>query len=312
MLCGRPALPIDVAFDAFLLILVMLVVGVLAARSGVFADNAAEVLNRFVLYICLPAAILRAAPKLEFSVGLLGLVAVPWIVLAASIALVMLAARLLRIGEAERAVLLLCVPLGNTSYLGYPLIEAMLGQYALRYAVVYDQFGSFLILSTWGLWVLARYGGDARPTLRDMGLRVLKFPPFIVLVLALTVMPAEPPAAIDAILKRLADALLPVVAMAVGLQVRLALPRREAVPLAVGVAYKLALMPLLVWLLLPLLGLEGDMGRAAVLETAMPPMITAGALAISHGLAPRLAAAFVGYGIVLSLLSLPLWHRLLA
>jgi predicted permease len=71
-------------------------------------------------------------------------------------------------------------------------------------------------------------------------------------------------------------------------------------------------MPLLVWLLLPLLGLEGDMGRAAVLETAMPPMITAGALAISHGLAPRLAAAFVGYGIVLSLLSLPLWHRLLA
>ena len=47
-------------------------------RSGVFADNAAEVLNRFVLYICLPAAILRAAPKLEFSVGLLGLVAVQY------------------------------------------------------------------------------------------------------------------------------------------------------------------------------------------------------------------------------------------
>jgi predicted permease len=178
--------------------------------------------------------------------------------------------------------------------------------------VVYDQFGSFLILSTWGLWVLARYGGDAKPSLGDMGLRVLKFPPFVALVLALTLMPAQPPHAIDAILQRLADALLPVVAMAVGLQVRLALPAREAVPLAVGIGYKLALMPLLVCLLLPLLGLSGDMARAAVLETAMPPMITAGALAISHGLAPRLAAAFVGYGIVLSLISLPLWHRLLA
>lgn len=297
--------------DAFLLILVMLVVGMVSAHAGVFADNAAEVLNRFVLYVCLPAAVLRFAPRLEYDGSLLALVAVPWIVLALSIVLVLLAARVFRIGEAERAVLLLCVPLGNTSFLGYPLIQAMLGDAALPYAVVYDQFGSFLILSTWGMWVLARYGGDSRPRLGQIALRILKFPPFVALVLALTLMPAEPPAAVDAILGRLADALLPVVAMAVGLQVRLALPRREVLPLAIGISYKLALMPLLVWLLLPVLGLEGDMGRAAVLETAMPPMITAGALAISHGLAPRLAAAFVGYGIVLSLISLPLWHWLL-
>ena len=41
----------------------------------------------------------------------------------------------------------------------------------------------------------------------------------------------------------------------------------------------------------------------------MPTMITAGALAIAHNLAPRLAAALVGYGILLSLLTLPacLW-----
>jgi predicted permease len=39
----------------------------------------------------------------------------------------------------------------------------------------------------------------------------------------------------------------------------------------------------------------------------MPSMVTAGALAISHGLAPRLAAAMVGYGVLLSLLTLPLW-----
>ena len=36
-------------------------------------------------------------------------------------------------------------------------------------------------------------------------------------------------------------------------------------------------------------------------------MITAAALAISHQLAPRLAAALVGYGILLSLVTLPMW-----
>jgi len=39
----------------------------------------------------------------------------------------------------------------------------------------------------------------------------------------------------------------------------------------------------------------------------MPTMITAAALAISHQLAPRLAAALVGYGILLSLVTLPMW-----
>jgi predicted permease len=300
------------AFDAFLLILVMLVVGMLAARSGLFADNAAEVLNRFVLYICLPAAVLKFAPRLQLDMSLIGLIAVPWIVLLASIVSVSLLAKLLRFSEAERAVLLLCVPLGNTSFLGYPLVQAMLGDAALPHAVVYDQFGSFLILSSWGLWVLARYGGDARPRLRDIGLRVLRFPPFIALILALTVMPAEPPAPIAALLTRLADALLPVVAMAVGLSVRLRLPREELAPLASGLVLKLLLMPALIWMLLPVLGLSGVRAQAAVLETAMPSMITAGALAISHGLAPRLAAALVGYGIVLSLISLPLWHTLLS
>ena len=37
----------------------------------------------------------------------------------------------------------------------------------------------------------------------------------------------------------------------------------------------------------------------------------AAALAIAHGLAPRLAAAIVGYGIVLSLVTLPLWRWVL-
>ena len=34
-----------------------------------------------------------------------------------------------------------------------------------------------------------------------------------------------------------------------------------------------------------LLGLTGDMARTTVLESAMPSMVTAGALAIAHGLA---------------------------
>jgi hypothetical protein len=122
-------------------------------------------------------------------------------------------------------------------------------------------------------------------------------------------MPAEPPAWIAGALQRLSDALLPLAMLTIGLSVKLALPRDELKPLATGLLLKLLAMPALAWLLVRAMGMGGDMARTTVLESAMPSMVTAGALAISHKLAPRLAAAMVGYGLLLSLLTLPFWAR---
>lgn len=296
--------------DVFAFILAMLVLGYVLQRSRLLPDNAAQTLNLVVLHVCLPAAVLRHAPCLHLEPALLGIVAVPWLLLAASVLLVTLLSRLFAFRDDERAVLLLTVALGNTSFLGYPLTRALIGEHALPYAVIYDQLGSFLMLSTFGLWVLARHGGDRPPTAREVLRRIATFPPIWALLFALTWMPVEPPAWIAGGLRQLADALLPLAMLAIGLSVRLVLPRDELKPLAAGLVLKLVAVPALGWALVLALGLSGDMGRTTVFEAAMPPMITAGALAISHGLAPRLAAALVGYGLLLSLLTLPLWARM--
>lgn len=295
---------------AYLLVLGMLALGYALQRMSALPANTAQRLNQVVLYLCLPAAILRHVPGLEWAPALLGVVAMPWLMLAVTVPAVALAARALRLREDARAALLLTVALGNTSFLGYPLTRALIGEHALPYAVIYDQFGSFLIMSTFGLWVLARYGhgGEGvRPGAREMARRILRFPPLWALVLGLTAMPAQPPAWIDHLLRVLSDALLPLAVLAVGLSVRLALPREELRPLALGLALKLLALPVLAWVLTPALGLHGDIARTVVLEAAMPPMITAASLAIAHGLAPRLAAAMVGYGLLLSLATLPAW-----
>lgn len=300
--------------DAFWLILAMLGLGLGFQHLRTFPDNAAEVLNKVVLYVCLPAAVLLYAPRLELGAGVLAVAAVPWALVGVTVLAVAGLTRLLGLRRDEKAVLLLCVALGNTSFLGYPLVRALLGEEALPYAVVYDQFGAFLILSTFGLYVLARYGGDADPTARDILRRIATFPPFLAMVFGLTLMPAEPPAWIAGGLQRLADALLPLVVLAIGLGLKLKLPRDELRPLAAGLTLKLGVMPAvalaLVWLL-PL-GLEPVARDTVVLESAMPPMVTAAALAISHRLAPGLASAMVGYGILLSLATLPAWAWLLA
>lgn len=300
------------AFDAFALILAMLALGMIFARLRVMPANAAEVLNLVVLYVCLPAAVLVHVPKLTFDASLLGVAATPWLLAMATVALVWPLSRWLRFRRDETAVVLLCVALCNSSFIGYPMIAALLGEDAVAYAVVYDQFGTFVLLSTFGLTILARYSGDTPPGWRDIVRRIVRFPPVWALLFGLTLMPAAPPGWIASALENLAGALLPLVMLAVGLSIQLRMPRDEIRPLATGLVLKLLVMPAIALPLSLLFGMSGTMLQANVLESAMPSMITAAALAIAAGLAPRLAAALVGYGILLSLVTLPAWAWLLA
>jgi len=227
--------------------------------------------------------------------------------MVATLVLVGLATRVFGFARDVHAVLLICVALANSSFIGYPMVRALLGDHALPYAVVYDQFGTFVLLSTFGLYVIARYSGDTPPSARQVLKRIAGFPPLWALLFALTLMPVQPPAWIGAGLKQLADAMLPLVMLAVGLSIRLRLSRDELTPLGVGLLLKLVVMPALALPIAWAFGLQGQMLQVNVLESAMPSMITAAALAISHRLAPRLAAAMVGYGILLSLATLPAW-----
>ena len=142
--------------------------------------------------------------------------------------------------------------------------------------------------------------------------RVLSFPPFIALVLALTVVPAELAPVFEKGLQLLADALLPIVVLALGMQLKLRLDRRHVLPLIFGLLAKLILMPMIALGLAQLFGLSPEMLLVAVYLSAMPPMVTSGALLSLAGLAPDLAAALIGYGILVSMLTLPLWHWLLS
>ena len=110
-LASSTHLPSDVfmAFDAFALILAMLALGMLFARFDVLPASSAEVLNRVVLLVCLPAAVLVHVPSLRFDPALIGLAATPWLLAAATVLLVSLTiqsvAMLAWLGLADRAAL---------------------------------------------------------------------------------------------------------------------------------------------------------------------------------------------------------------
>jgi predicted permease len=198
--------------------------------------------------------------------------------------------------------------MGNTSFLGVPLIAALRGDEAVHFALIYDQLGSFLALSTYGLFVLARFSGEGAPSMSAMLKRVVLFPPFIALLIALS--PLRLPEALEPVLARVGDTLSPLAMFAVGMRLKLR-PPRERSALLCGLGVKMLLVPACAFALTLVLGGSGLPAQVAVLEAAMPPMLSAAALASMAGLAPELCAALAGYGIVAAFVIVPLIASLL-
>ena len=298
------------AVSAYFIIITLIIVGRILAWREVFPDSAPEVLNKVVILICLPALIFIHVPTLQASRELLPLIIVPWVLLGCTIALVLPLARWLRLSREVTAVLLGLIPLGNTSFLGYPLIAGLMGPEFVRYAVVYDQFGSFLIVCTHLLFVLAWYGAGDKPSVRGMAKRIVGFPPFVALFLALVLGNDWFPEWLWGLVETFADMLLPLVTLAIGMSLKLRLVAEHRLPLVIGLTGKLLVLPALALLMVWAFGARSDIAQVAVLEAAMPPMITAAALLSSARLAPPLASALVAWGVVLSALTVPLWFWL--
>ncbi len=292
--------------ENFILIFICLAVGMGLQRLTIFADNAPVTLNLYVIWVALPALILRQVPTLSFSTDLFVLLIIPWLMTSLGAALVFIASRLFAWSSEVTVVLLLTVPLGNTSFLGIPMIEAFWGTEMVSYGIIYDQFGSFLALSTYGSFVLAFYSEQQRQSAGAILKKIFTFPPFLALLAALLLAKPLQHPAIAGSLSLIASSLVPVVMFAIGLQLKIRLAPGQTFPFCFGLTAKLLIAPFVALLICRLLGLDGPEARIAIFEAGMPPMVTAGAMAMSAGFAPRLTAALVGWGILLSFASLSL------
>ena len=289
---------------AMFLVIAMLVLGKLFAWTRLLPANTPEVINRLVIWLFLPALVIKAVHGLQFRAELLVLVLTPWLLALLTVLAVLGLSRLLGWRREVTGCLLLCVALGNTAFLGYPMVEATLGHQALGYAVVYDQLGSFMLLSSFGLVVVAWYGGGTRPTLPAVIRKILTFPSMGALIIGL--LPWQRPALVDGLIVTLAGLLVPMAMFAVGFQLKLVPSRAFALPLVAGLGLKLLVLPAAAFAIATLAGVDSLVTAVNTLQSAMPAMITAGALAIDAKLAPELAAGLVGYGILIAVLWLPL------
>ena len=297
--------------ENFILIVLAIAIGYGLKRLHIFSEDDAAILNKFVIFISLPAMILLQIPKLTFSMDVMIPVIIAWVVMILSAMVTLFISHIFRFSKEVTGALMLVAVLTNSSFLGIPVINAYLGDEALPFVLVYDQLGTFLALATYGIFVAAYYSNRSEINAKIMAVKIATFPPFISLVIALFLLGTPFPDTILKVLSALAVTIVPLALVAVGLQLQLKLPGHEVKPFSIALLIKLVIAPMIAIVIVKLAGWTSLAADVSVMEAGMAPMITAGAMASLSGLAPRLSSAIVGYGILISFVTTALLFKLI-
>ena len=290
-----------------ILLILCFVAGILLHRAKLMPDSAPATLNSFIIHISVPALALLYIHELKFSGDIVLVMLMAWLHFALAAGFFWLVGRYMKFSRGTTGALILTGGLGNTAFFGLPMIEAFYGHQGIATGILIDQTGSFMVLSTLGIIVAGMYS-SGRPTTASIVLNILRFPPFIAMVVALLLLPVEYPEWLSAVLKRLGDTLAPLALLSVGLQLRLGHLWGNCCSLTFGLGFKLLLAPLVFYLLyVQVLGAHGLAIQVTLFEAAMPPMITAAILAQERNLDPELATLMVAVGLPLSFFTLTAW-----
>ncbi len=296
--------------DSLVLLVFCFLFGMVARKLELLPSSAPLVLNNFIINLSMPAVTFYYIHKMVLDTSLLFPVFMPWIMFILSFVIFKSLQKKLKFDNKTMGCLILTSGLGNTSFVGFPMITAFFGAEYLGIGVMVDQPGSFLILSTLGIATAAYFSsGSVSPLL--LMKKVATFPPFQAMILALCLRFLAIPDWASSAMKTLGSTITPLAMVSVGYQLRFIKSGGILKKLFLGLGYKLLLAPAVIYLLyVIILGGSGKVIQVTLFEASMAPMITAGIISIQYGLDEELATMMLGVGIPLSFITAPIWYYL--
>ncbi|MFB9076948.1 AEC family transporter [Flavobacterium procerum] len=297
----------------FILIFFFLALGLVLQRIRQFPTHIYKKLNKIVIYFCLPAITLYHIPKIRWSNELLFPIGAGWITYILAFIFFHFLGR--RNGWSNKLIgcLILTAGLSNSSFLGYPIIEALFGKKGLETAVLVDQPGTFVVVSTLGVFTAAFYSKGS-PNAFDILKKIILFPPFIMFVLAclLNIFDYDLHENLQSSLLKIGSLVTPLALLSVGLQLTFDKKSKHWKFLRLGLFFKLILVPLVLLVLYVFIfNQRSEAIKITLMETAMAPMITGAILASTYGLKPKLSSMMIGFGIPISFVTLAIWYFVL-
>jgi len=299
--------------SSIILLFLCLFIGIVIQRINNFPKNTAIVLNQYILYVALPAMALYYLPKIKLSWELLLPASIAWITFGLSFLLFSYLGKVNNWSKKLTGCLIITSGLGNTSFVGIPVVQALYGDEGLNTLIIIDLPGTFVALSTVGVLVATMYSNQ-KGTNDSIVKKIFSFPPLLAFLVGLlmVIFQIDFPEALSDTFKQLSATVSPIALISVGYQLKFKTYGRHFKFLFLGLTYQLIIVPLIILgLFYFVLGKTDLATKVCIIEAAMAPMITGAILASNYGLKPELSNMMVGYGIPISFITLAVWYFLI-
>ncbi|MDY3200299.1 MAG: AEC family transporter [Arcobacter sp.] len=276
-----------------------------------FHDNSKQLIE-FIIYFSLPSIVFSKIYPLIIDQRIIGLILMFICFILFNLTLAYLVGKLMRLNRTYFATFMIMATFGNTSFIGFSYIDAFYGQDFIVYGLIYDIFGSFLLLVSVGMFIIT-WGNGKKNSVKSISKSIFLFPPQIMFFVTLIAKNFEIPNFILLTTQTLGSTLVPLAMIAIGMKLELKNIFARLHIVSVAMILKMIVVPIIILIGFKYFyGIDQTWVKVTIIEVAMPPMTMATVLAIKGGLDEKIAINSLVLGVLLSLFTITMYTTYLA
>lgn len=272
----------------------------------IYQDNSKQLID-FIIYFSLPAIVFSKIYPLILDEKIFKLILMFVCFILFNLLLAYSVGKIMKLNKQLLATFIIIATFGNTSFIGFSYIDAFYGEEFIVYGLIYDLFGSFLLLVSIGMFIIT-WGKGRKNSITSVFKNIFFFPPVVMFILTILIKNFEIPNFLLLTSQTLGSTLVPIAMIAIGMKLELQHIFVKLHIVSVAVLLKMIIVPIIV-----LIGFKYFYGinetwiKVTIIEMAMPPMTMATVLIIKGGLDEKVAINSLVLGVILSLATISLY-----
>lgn len=298
-------------YQSLFTIFILLAGGYISKLIKVLKQKQSRSLFDFVVVFALPCLIFDKIYHLNFNFSLILLIFAGFISTSLAGIISVIVGRVFKFSKPTILSMFVLSAFGNTLFVGMPVVSNVFGEEFVGEVIMYDSLAGAIPISILVPLILAMNNGEKVTIVKNIK-TIIYFPPFIGLVLGLALKDFKIPEFVFAPIRMFGDSATPVALFAIGLSLGFNAIKSSYKSTVIVLFMKMILAPAIFILILQCFGAAFDKSMLiAVLESSMPTATIVCVMVMKAKLDSNLAASSVAFGLVLSVITLPILLNIL-